>query len=187
MQRALLGPRIARDCIDLFDAVCSATGRPYCVDSSKSPYRFRSVFDLEPSKTLAVILVRDYRAVVYSKMKRGESLESAALGWRKRMQQIDALTSDIGVESRHILRYESLCQEPREELARLSRFLGLDFVEMMLRRPAGSTHHIGGSPSKFDASRGEISLDRSYERHFTTEDLEKLRALVGKVATRWGY
>jgi hypothetical protein len=188
VQRLLSAKSLAADIVSLFEAASWATGRSVCIDSSKSPFRFRAVYCLDPAKTKAIVLARDFRAVVHSKMKRGESLEAAARGWRVAMEQIDALTRDLPTNRVHRVRYETLCQNPRSELERLCAFLGIGFQEAMLRRPAvGSVHHIGGSPSKFDASRTEISLDQSYVGAFSDQEVSQMRRLVGVEAARWFY
>ncbi len=187
VQRVFSAQRVARDSVEVFDAVCRATHKHYCVDSSKSPFRFRAVYDADPDRTLAVVLGRDYRAVVHSKTKRGETLARAARGWRDRMQHIDALTRDLPAERRFQLKYEALCENPERELRRLAAFLQLDFEPAMLERQTASMHHIGGSPSKFDPARVRISTDVSAEGHFRPEDLQRMRDLVGDVAERWGY
>jgi hypothetical protein len=186
--RALFdGSRLGKDCIDLYDAVSKVSGKPVCTDSSKSAFRFRDVYQLDPHRTYAIVLARDYRAVVYSKMKRGATLESAALGWRRAMEQCDALTRDL--PARNVLRmtYEHFCEEPRTTLERICRFLDVEFAESMLGRSTGDSHHIGGSPTKFEPGRSTISLDRSYERQFEARDLQRLGAIVGKTAGAWGY
>jgi len=186
--RSLLGgPRLGRDCVALYDAVSAATDRPFCVDSSKSAYRFRDVYHLDSARTIAIALARDYRAVVHSKMKRGQSLQTAAVGWRRRMHQIQLLTSDLPQDRIFRLKYESFCENPSSELARLCKFIGIDFTEAMLQRATGSMHHIGGSPSKFDSRRVKISLDRAYEGQFAPDALKSMRELVGNVAEHWGY
>lgn len=187
VQSALDGPVVARDTLDLLDAVASISGRPHCVDSSKSPLRFRAVYSIEPDKTRAVVLVRDYRAVIHSKMKRGRSLDAAAAGWRQKMDQIDALTRDIPSSSVHHLSYESFCTDPSSELTRLCGFLGVDYSDRMLSRTVSDSHHIGGSPSKFDKSKNEIVLDRSHEDSFQPQEIQRMRYLVGKTAKKWGY
>jgi hypothetical protein len=120
-------------------------------------------------------------------MKRGHSLESAANGWRIRMHQIATLTDDLPREHVHSLTYEELCLDPAGTLRRLCEFLGLEFDTAMLERPLTGTHHIGGSPSKFDRSRTVIALDTAYERAFAPLQLERLRTIVGSQAARWGY
>jgi Sulfotransferase family len=187
VRAALGGPKVARDCIDLYNAVSGASSKRICVDSSKSPYRFRAVFGIEPQKTHAIILVRDYRAVVHSKMKRGQALQKAAVGWRKKMIEIDSLTKDLPDSSVHFLKYEAFCADPKRELRKVCAFLGVEFSETMLQRSSEHMHHVGGSPSKFDPARGRIALDRSYERQFSQNALCEIRELVGDVASRWGY
>ncbi len=186
--RQLMGSqKVARDTIALFDAVKAATGIVHCVDSSKSAIRFRAVYEREPARTIAVLLTRDYRAVVRSKMKRGMELDAAAIGWRRKMNQIEVLTSDLPPNAVWRVRYEDLCENPRRELEGLCNFIGVTFDEGMLRRPMQDLHHIGGSPSKFDKSKVEISLDNSYLETFNAEEIARMRNLVGETASRWGY
>jgi sulfotransferase family protein len=181
------GQRLARDCVALYDAVAAATGRPYCVDSSKSPFRFYDVYRQDPKRTIAIALARDYRAVVHSKMKRGQSMRSAAAGWRRKMLQIESLTRDLPAGSVFRLKYESLCMNPRHELERVCGFLGIEFNVAMLQPSTENLHHIGGSPSKFDPARMKISIDRSHEDKFDPSALRLMRQLVGEIADRWGY
>jgi hypothetical protein len=178
---------MAHDLTALYDAVSDVSGRPYCIDSSKSAIRFRAVYAMEPSRTKALVLVRDFRAVVHSKMKRGLAFEAAAIGWRRKMEEIEALTVDLPPGVHYQLKYEDLCQDPVRKLGEVCEFLGIRFVPAMLERPRLNVHHIGGSPSKFDDSKARISLDRSFERHFQPPEVMELRRLIGPVAGRWGY
>ena len=183
----LFGRREVRDNLALADCLLDISGCRSLVDSSKSEFRFRAVYDARPSRARAIILTRDYRAVVHSKMKRGHSMESAAIGWRNKMRRIAALTDDLPANRVYRLTYERLCEDPVPELGRLCRFLDLGFSATMLQRPSEGVHHIGGSPSKFDPSRGQIKLDSAYLSAFTTPQLARLARLVGDVARTWGY
>ncbi len=178
---------LARDLAALFDAVSATTGSEYCVDSSKSAIRFRMLHDFEPSRVRAIVLARDYRAVVHSKMKRGQSLHMAALGWKRKMLEIESMTRGLPPGIVHRLKYEDFCENPRRELQHLCSFLGVDFSESMLERPRTDVHHIGGSPSKFDALLTTIKMDRSHEDRFDEAELGRLGRLVGAIAGKWGY
>jgi hypothetical protein len=120
-------------------------------------------------------------------MKRGQSLEDAALGWRRKMEQIELLTSDVTHDRCYRLKYEDLCADPTAALAALCAFLNVDFDKKILCRPTEGVHHIGGSPSKFDPSKKAISLDTSYENAFDRKSLARMQKLVGRVAEPWGY
>lgn len=187
LHRIFDGPKLARDSIALADAILSATGSKIVVDSSKSALKFWSVYRQRPGRVRAVILARDYRAVVYSKMKRGEPLQNAALGWRRKMEQIELLTSDVTDDRCYRLKYEDLCADPTEALAALCAFLDINFETKMLSRPTEGVHHVGGSPSKFDPSKRAISLDTNYKNVFDRESLARMEELVGSVANSWGY
>ena len=178
---------LTRDLAALFDAVAATTGCEYCVDSSKSAIRFRMLHDFEPHRVRAIVLARDYRAVVHSKMKRGQSLRAAAIGWKRKMLEIESMTRDLPPGIVHRLKYENFCENPRRELQRLCDFLGVDFSESMLTRPRRDVHHIGGSPSKFDASLTTITMDRSHEDRYNAAQLGRLSRIVGSIAGTWGY
>jgi hypothetical protein len=132
-------------------------------------------------------MARDFRAVVHSKMQRGESLDAAAAGWNRAMLQIEKLISDLPVQAFMRLTYEDLCRDPERELRRVCEFLGVAFSNRMLERPTADVHHIGGSPSKFDSGRIEIRFDASHEGAFSEDELRRMRPIVAESARRWGY
>ena len=145
------------------------------------------LYDAQPRRLYAIILGRDYRGTVHSRMKRGRDLETSVRTWARCMRQIEELTKDIPAQQRIRVRYEDLCADPRAELSRICDFLKLDFSEKMLSRPAGNVHHIGGSPSKFDPGRRKIELDQSYLNAFTAEQLATMKEIAGEAAVNWGY
>jgi hypothetical protein len=175
---------VGRDSIALYDAFLHSSKVDYLIDSSKNAFRFRSIYDYDQSRIIPLVLVRDYRAVVHSKMKRGRPIQESTLGWASKMRQIAALTSDIPTTIR--VRYEDLCNNPRVELERIFAELGLPFSEDSLKRPAVS-HHIGGSPSKFDPAKRQIRLDDKYLSAFTDSELATMREIAGPIAIDFGY
>ena len=187
LRKIIVGRRLGKDCIALYDAASSVSGRQVCVDSSKSAVRFRDVYAEDPARTRAIILTRDVRAVVHSKMKRGRTLEAAAKGWKRKMLQIESLVGDVPRNDIHVLRYESLCQDPQAELRNVCAFLDLEMSDAMLQRATEGTHHVGGSPSKFDKGRIAIVEDKSYEQGLDRNQVSRIAVLVGSVAKRWGY
>lgn len=184
--RLLGSARVAADSFDLFDAIFRQHGDVrYLVDSSKSAYRFQALHAAKPDSVVALVLVRDYRGTVYSKMKRGQGLENSARRWVRQMERIRKVTEGLPRQQLVHVRYEELCSDPQKELARLCRHLGLPFSEQMLTRPR--SHHLGGSPSKFDPGKMRIELDDAYTRAFCDKELAELEAIAGKTAAQWGY
>jgi hypothetical protein len=179
--------RVARDTMVVLDAI-TAHADPACiVDSSKSVFRFRSLYDRYPGRTKAIILHRDYRAVVYSKMKRGASLEGAASTWAEKVNVIEKLTTGLPDDALLQLRYEDLCSDPKREIQRACGFVGLDFEESMLARPSEGIHDLGGSPSKFNRERRVIKFDADYLSAFSDSQLAEINQIVGSAADVAGY
>jgi hypothetical protein len=163
-----------REIMDVFDAVES----DYVVDSSKCAFCFRTLYDLAPNRVKGIVPVRDYRATVHSKTKRGQGLEKSARSWAKRMQQIETLTKGLSVLTVH---YEDLCLDQRSEMVRLCDYLGIEFCAWMLVRLEVS-HRIGRSPSKFDPSKKEGKIDLAHSDAFSTKQLETMRSIAGRTA-----
>ena len=187
LSRFLGSHRLGSDSFALFDAIAEVAGVDYVVDSSKGVYRYRALYNFSNSRVFGIVLVRDYRGVVYSKMKRGRTLEATAREWAARLNQMEMLTRGVPDDRLLRVKYEDLCRDPRAELTRICDFLGLEFADTMLSRPAEEVHHIGGSPSKFDPARRAIRLDESYREKFTDQQLSKMREIVGSAAVLWGY
>ncbi|MCG8371496.1 MAG: sulfotransferase [Proteobacteria bacterium] len=186
--RQLSGGRgIAENNLAVFDAIFETTGARYIVDSSKNAFRFRSIYDKRPGGCRIIVLNRDYRAAVHSRMKRGVTLDEAAEKWAEKVRQVRALTRGIPDDVLLPVKYEDICGDPRRELTRICEFLGLEFRERMLRRPTQSIHDLGGSPSKLEAGRREIRLDTSYVGKYSDAELERLRRIVGPSARIAGY
>ena len=179
--------RVARDSMTVFEAIIAHSNPAGIVESSKSALRFRSIYDRYPDRAKAIVLHRDYRAIVYSKMKRGASLEAAANTWALKIKQIDKLTSDIPDDRIFQIRYEDLCADPRKQMQRACQFLNIKFEEAMLARPTEGIHDLGGSPSKFQVERKEIRFDSEYLNALSQAQLSKLRNLVGDAAESCGY
>lgn len=180
--------RIVADALRLYDAifdVCSSA--KYLVDSSKAVFRFRAIYEAQPERVKVLMLARDYRGTIYSKMKRGRDMKKSAHSWVRRMGWIKDFTADLSPEQAVRVRYEDLCGDPRQELSRICEFLGVEFQEGMLTRPFDNVHHLGGSPSKFDRNRSEIKPDRSYAGVYSQQDLALMKSIVGDLAAEWGY
>ena len=187
ISKLLNGPRVAQDSFALFDAIFDQTTATNLIDSSKSPFRFRMLYDDQPDRMCAIMLGRDYRGTVHSYVKRGQDVEASTRSWVLRMRQIEQLTADIPKDQLIRVRYEDLCADPRAELTRICQFLKLEFSENLLSRPSDDVHHLGGSPSKFDPGRQKISLDQSYLDAFTVGQLATMKDIVGETAADWGY
>ncbi len=176
-----------RDNYRLFDALLRQTGAEYVVDSSKALVRCRILQEAQPNRNRVILLCRDYRGVVHSKMNRGKELQASARSWAERVKRMDSLVADMPDDRVYRLRYEDLCTETDSAIQDVCRFLSLEYSPTMMTRPTDDIHQIGGSPSKFQTDRKRVKLDTAYENAFTPDELDLLRSIVGDTAKSWGY
>jgi hypothetical protein len=179
--------KTGEDSFALFDAIAAETNACYIVDASKSMQRFQALRSAQPDRLWLILLCRDYRGVIYSKMKRGRSIEASAASWVNRVKDMDAMSKQIPADHVYRLRYEDLCVQPETEIRKLCAFLDIEFTNAMMSRPSEGIHHIGGSPSKFQSKQQQIKLDDEYRHAFNAHDLSTIREIVGPAAASWGY
>ena len=183
----LLSRMVGDDSFQMFDAIFAVTGAKFLVDSSKDPFRMRYLYEHDPSRVVVVMLGRDYRGTVHSKMKRGRELVSSIRGWAARMNRMNQMVDGIPAKKIIRVKYEDLCANPKRELERICNWLEIEFAVEMMTRPSASMHHLGGSPSKFDPSKKAIEIDQTYLTAFTDEQLRTMKEIAGSTATEWGY
>ena len=187
VQRAFHGRIGTRDNWRLFDAIHSASGAPCIVDASKATYRYRLLRNGNEDSVRAIFLCRDYRAVTYSLMRRGLSMEEAVAKWRQGVRRIEEMVCDLPSDQLFRVTYEELCRDPTTTIRRVWQYLRLHDCEIPEARSITGMHHISGSPSKVDPNRQMIRRDDSHVGAFDPAQLEYLRNSAYPYATRWGY
>ena len=186
--RSILNSKqLVKDAFDLFDAAFNVSGVDFLVDSSKSAIRMRTLFDAQPDRMIVIMLARNFRGTVHSKMKRDMDITEAIESWTRQIKAMKNIVSDMPSEQVIRVKYEDLCEDPAAELRRICSHIGVEYSADMLLRPSTDIHHIGGSPSKFDPERKGIIKDESYVDAFSDEQVAYMKKVVGDAAADWGY
>lgn len=183
-QKVTGGRAIARNYFHLYEAIAKVSGRKLVVDSSKWPFRFRFLYDFNPEKVKIILLYRNPKAVVYSKMKRGEVLEKSAIKWNNMAIQMELFSSDVPDKNKILVKYEELCRYPKKTISRICSFLGIEFRDNMTKLKKVGIHHIGGSPSKFDLTRTRISVDKDFKNKLTNSNYSLIELLTPEAKSK---
>jgi hypothetical protein len=172
----------------LFEAVRVATGTPVIVDATKNPARMKGLYLAAIDPFLAFQMIRDGRAVCYSRMRRERcSMERAAKIWvgeyrKHRMTQLTMSSASLVS-----VRYEELASQPSVELPKVCSLLGLPFEENMLDFRAHEHHVIGGNPMRFRRDEGGVRLDESWKREVSPSDIRIFAEIGGRLNRSLGY
>lgn len=187
VQRVLGGDRAAVESVELYRATNAAHGGSYVLDSSKTLFRLHTMFVRSHLEIKVILLCRDYRGVVSSKVKRGMDIRKAAYQWKWVCRQMDIFTRDMPSSNVFRVKYEDLCQYTEGTMRNLMQFLELPFEEAVLSRSHNDLHHLGGSPSKYNRNDGPLGLDDSYKTILSEQDVSTAANIVSPQSTYWGY
>lgn len=179
--------RIQKESHDLYRAVAKSAHTKYVLDSSKSPFRLRTLMDGDKEGIKVILLCRDYKGVINSKVKRGVGLLKAAYRWKWNVRQMDLFSRGLPGNDVLRIRYEDLCNDTNKVMNDILSFLELEFESDVLKRNTQRAHNLGGSPSKYNLESTAIKLDESYKSNINEEDLKRVRKIVKNEAKLWGY
>lgn len=141
-----------------------------------------------------VHIVRDGRDVASSYLSIKEwgpaSIEEAALDWKRRLTVGRRDGTVIGTHRYLEIRYEDLVTETRTIVAKVCKFLGLDFDDRMLRYHERAEKVIGDVrfPNRHENLRLPPTIGlRDWRRDMVREDVVKFELLAGDLLTELGY
>lgn len=171
----------------LYAAVAEVSGRRVQVDSSKASLRAIESYLMRPDEVKIVLLTRDGRGVLFSRLKKGFSCQQSISDWKKYYERsLVLLEKFVPPERRLHVKYEELVQHPRVELMRICKFLGIDFQEAMLDFAAQPHHIANGNAMRFERV-SEIRGDFAWHTMLEESARRQFARLAGDLNRRLGY
>lgn len=195
-------------CTRLYDAVQAVSGCEAIADSSKNA---SFAFCLRASRRLdlrVVHVVRDSRAVAHSWTRKKARDEPAGKRLLPRLGPARAacrwcyqnaafqLLAAMGTPTLRV-RYEDLVSAPRETLAEVAQFAGLEIrpeqLSFIHAAQSGywadlSTSHTGsGNPMRFQTGRTRIRMDDEWRTAMAPNHRRTVTAITAPLLRRYGY
>jgi hypothetical protein len=171
----------------LADSILRVSGKQVFFDASKDPMAIRH-FERDSDIRLQVVhLVRDVRGVALSRRRnRGEmNWNRAVRAWLRMNRSIDRELRRV-TEARCIrIRYEDLCRDPTGTMNRFFHFCGLDNHDVGCNF-SSEEHHIVGNRMRL-TSVSAISLDETWRRTLTSDEVESASKIAGSLHRKYGY
>lgn len=180
------GRRVAADVARVYRAVVEQTGAKTLVDASKDPGHFLYLDQLSGLDVHPILLIRDGRAVVWSKIRRtGIDPIKAIDHWARITRMQLALSQRRRLSHPTVVRYEAICRSPDRILDRL----------LPDGRPTAShddleprdRHHIGGAPGFRLGAADVPRLDLRWVDEMPDETLALFERRAGGLNARLGY
>ena len=200
--------RTAQNCRSLAATVLRFKCARVFVDTSKITRRLKFLLRVSSLRIKLIHLIRDGRAVALTYMDEGSfadahdpamrrggrgpsntgrtmSMARASHEWRRDIRSAECVRASANGVPWLEVRYENLCQSPREALHRIFVFLGLD-PSRATRDHRSVEHHILGNSMRLDAT-AEIRLDERWRSVLTPQELREFDSVAGEMNRRYGY
>jgi hypothetical protein len=168
-------------------AILAAAGKSIFFDASKSPELIRFLL-ADPSVNLRVVhLVRDARAVSYSRQKNqgASNWNHVVTKWIRINRAIERQLTRLPAERWIRIRYEDLCRSPQATMSRFFAFCGARPFQIPTRLEFGE-HHIVGNRMRLSGV-DEIRLDDTWRRELSSEKRELASRLAARYQACYGY
>ena len=186
----------------LLQAVGGQRGDKFIADSSKHPPRALALLATRRFDIVLVHIVRDPRAVAWSKVKYLRSpwgprrlnkpfplAVRSAMNWVEVNLFAERMGRSTGAPYLR-LRYEDLADDPAVELRRLGRFVGLDLEEtgrgIAEGQPLTYGHLVAGNRARFQTGRS-LAKDLDWRVNSPTWLRTVVWGISGTVGRRYGY
>lgn len=187
------------DMINILGTFSKVSGGGIVLDSSKTAEYFfclKTACPLDVELKL-IHLVRDGRAVLFSKKKRAEKYENFGYkfsllpvlkGWWFINHQISAMKNLMQPENVLDVKYEDLCRNIKPEMRRICEFAGISFCEEMVYLSNMDKHNIGGTSHRLSWNKNTpISLDERWKEGLSMGEKGLFWVLAGRLQHRLGY
>lgn len=187
----------------LYPAVAAETGARFIIDSSKLP-TYTYLLSLVDSIDLRIVhLIRDPRAVAFSRARPKRQLDTAevremtrsgpvksAADWLTWNTTIRALFGK-GTNPYMILKYEDLISEPEasvERVLELADEQGAATSHMHGNRVELAVNHtVSGNPGRFTTGTIKLELDEAWRRDMSAKDRKTVERITKPARRSFGY
>lgn len=169
----------------LYDVIRDLSGAKVIVDASKDYLKGIGIYKASDAKV--ILLTRDGRASFYSRLKSGFSRERSLAAWHNYYENALPLIDKHISDSRIFrLRYEDLAADPARELARICRFIGLEYDASMLNFREFVHHVVNGNRMR-SGSDTIIKPDLGWESELPASDRAFFDRYAGSLNASLGY
>ena len=176
-----------KNTILLYETVREKSHCKIVVDSSKTYIEAIGIYRLQPKNTRIILLSRDGRGVLNSKLKSQIPLKKAVKGWINHYKRSLELFNRY-IDNQHILflKYEDVAIDPSKMLTKVCDFIGVDFEEEMIDFSRHLHHIANGNEMRF-IKNSTIKLDNCWKDELPEKSRLYFEQKAMKINTLLGY
>jgi hypothetical protein len=166
----------------------------YIVDSSKDLYRLLWLSSCKKINVRVIKIIKDPRAFVYTMSVKGgpKRWKGVLLSMRMSLRYVvenflmDRVCGRISVDNFLSVRYEDLAGDPKREMDRIVKWLGINYKDAMTEDfRLEKQHGIAGNETRHKHTK--IVLDEEWKKYTGLFRLKMAWWIGGRFAKRYGY
>ena len=161
----------------LLQAIAKVGGADILVDSSKTLRRLKLLMESPDIDVLPVILIRDPRGQIWSRIRKGHHFGTALREYRSIYRDLAKSLKD---RPQLWVRYEDLATDPKRTLARILALVGEQFEPGQLDWAQSGKHNINGNRMRFSTDSA-IVRDESWRGNLTLRQRIAIRLRARRV------
>jgi hypothetical protein len=171
----------------LAHAILAASGKSIFFDASKTPELIRFLLADRSVNLRVVHLVRDVRAVSFSRQKNQGALDwsQTVAKWIRMNRSIERQLTRLPRERWIRIRYEDLCSSTQTTMSRFFSFCGARSFQVPTSLEFGD-HHIVGNRMRLSRV-SEIRVDDKWRRELRRDQRMLASRLAARYQARYGY
>lgn len=171
----------------LNDSIRRVSGARIVVDASKSYLKGLGLYLAQPAATRLILLTRDGRANLYSRLRRGTAPGRSLRSWQNFYQRaLPLLQRNVPDAHRWSIKYESLATHPEREIAKICDWLGVPYEPEMLEFRA-TVHHLAEGNRMRGKGDSKIQFDEAWKSGMRAADLAFFERHAGALNRSLGY
>lgn len=168
------------------ESISIAAGKDIIVDASKNAKRLAALAQMDCLSIWVIYLVRDARAIVHAYDRKYKGMERGVRILRRLNASVRVLETGIPKNRWLVVRYEDLTTDVEKELARICRFIGVEFEPRMLAPDVDDFVGIGGNRMAKQPVRA-ITLDDAWKTDMGILKKLSVRWLFRRYSKYYGY
>ncbi|GAB1689846.1 sulfotransferase [Krasilnikovia sp. M28-CT-15] len=180
--------------VNVYALLAGRGGGRLIVDGSKYPAEAAALLGRSDVDARVLHIVRDPRATAFSYKRAKAYIDpmhpARSSGFWTAFNLMSELVGRAGGERYLRVRHEDLCAAPRETVARVMRFAGLDGeppVDPTGRVALGTNHTVTGNPDRLSSGETVIRADERWRTGLSVPEMAAATAPALPVLARYGY
>lgn len=171
----------------IYSSYAATRGVEILIDASKDYLQMLDLYRFSKHRVKVLYITRDVRGHAWSSIRKKEATATnEAITWQRLNQNILDSLAHVAKEDWLHVKYEDLCSQTDETLAKIFDFVGTTNQQLSPEQELARRHTIAGNATRFRAL-DTIRQDEKWRENLTVDDILNIKKQAQSTAEALGY